>query len=42
MTGTIGYVELPDGIRLEYEERGDPDGVWTPGSPISWRSTTLN
>jgi non-heme chloroperoxidase len=27
MTGTIGYVELPDGVRLEYEERGDQDGV---------------
>lgn len=27
MTGKIGRVELSDGVRLEYEERGDPDGV---------------
>lgn len=27
MTGTVQYVTLPSGIRLEYEERGDPDGV---------------
>lgn len=27
MTGPIGYVTLRDGVRLEYEERGDPDGV---------------
>jgi non-heme chloroperoxidase len=27
MTGTIGHVTLRDGVRLEYEERGDPDGV---------------
>jgi non-heme chloroperoxidase len=27
MTGKIAHVELPDGVRLEYEERGDPDGV---------------
>jgi pimeloyl-ACP methyl ester carboxylesterase len=27
MTGAIGHVTLPDGVRLEYEERGDPDGV---------------
>jgi non-heme chloroperoxidase len=27
MTGAIGHVTLRDGVRLEYEERGDPDGV---------------
>jgi non-heme chloroperoxidase len=27
MTGAIGHITLPDGVRLEYEERGDPDGV---------------
>lgn len=27
MSGTIGHVELSSGVRLEYEERGDRDGV---------------
>jgi non-heme chloroperoxidase len=27
MTGSIGHVTLRDGVRLEYEERGDSDGV---------------
>jgi hypothetical protein len=27
MTGAIGHVTLRDGVRLEYEERGDPDGI---------------